>query len=410
MRNKMKYKTVVFDLDGTLLNTLGDLTDAVNYAVSPLGVKPSTEVQIRARVGNGAAKLLQRTLEANNTNGDIDECFKRFSEYYRGHMTCRTVPYGGIMHLLEKLKLAGIKTAILTNKFDLAAKEIAKHYFGELIEYTQGEKVDVPRKPAPDALFSIMEMFDSDKDSTLYIGDSTVDIQTAKNAGVKSVAVSWGYCDRECLKDADILVDRAYQLEDIIFGIDFKEIETNFKKRGFGFKIFDTKEQASDYIVSQCEGKSVGFGGSVTLDEMGIYERLKEKGIDAHWHWKNEPIYMNGDIYLTSANGLSKTGEIVNIDGTCNRVAATLYNAKRCIIVCGLNKLARDLEDAIDRAKNISAPLNAKRLNKKVPCVTTGQCEDCMSPERICKAMVILMNPPTNMECEIVLINDNLGY
>ena len=406
----MNYKTVVFDLDGTLLNTLGDLTDAVNYAVSPLGVKPSTETEIRARVGNGAAKLLQRTLDANNTVGDIDECFKRFSEYYRGHMTCNTIPYDGIMHLLERLKHAGIKTAILTNKFDLAAKEIAKYYFGEFIDYTQGERADTPKKPAPDALFSIMEMFGSDKDNTLYIGDSTVDIQTAKNAGVKSVAVSWGYCDREHLKDASIIADRVYQLEDIIFGIDYKELENNFTKRGFGFKVFDTKEQATEYLVNQCEGKSVGFGGSKTLEQMGVYEKLKEKGINAHWHWKNEPIYMDGEIYLTSANGLSKTGEIVNIDGTCNRVAATLYNTKRCFIVCGINKISRDLEDTIDRARNISAPLNAKRLNKKVPCVITGKCENCISPERICKAMVILMNPPTNMECEIVLINDNLGY
>lgn len=406
----MNYKIVVFDLDGTLLNTLGDLTDAVNHAVDPLGVKPSTEVQIRTRVGNGAAKLLQRTLDANNTSGNIDECFKRFSEYYREHMTCRTVPYCGIMNLLERLKKAGIKTAILTNKFDLAAREIAKYYFGELINYTQGERADTLRKPAPDALFKIMDMFGSDKDSTLYIGDSTVDIQTAKNAGVKSIAVSWGYCDRERLQDADIIVDRAYEIENIIFGIDFKELETNFIKRGFEFKLFDTKEQATDYIVNQCKGKSVGFGGSKTLEQMGVYEKLKENNINAHWHWKDEPIYMDGEVYLTSANGLSKTGEIVNIDGNCNRVAATLYNTKHLIVVCGVNKLSASLEDAIDRARNISAPFNAKRLNKKVPCVTTGKCEDCMSPERICKAMVILMNPPTNMKCEIVLIKDNLGY
>ena len=101
------------------------------------------------------------------------------------------------------------------------------------------------------------------------------------------------------------------------------------------------------------------------MSKWAFIEKLKEKGIDAHWHWKNEPIYMDGEIYLTSANGLSKTGEIVNIDGTCNRVAATLYNTKRCFIVCGINKISRDLEDTIDRARNISAPLNAKRLIKK---------------------------------------------
>lgn len=406
----MNYKTVVFDLDGTLLNTIGDLTDAVNYGVSHLGIKPSTEQEITGRVGNGAAKLLQRTLDKNNVQGDVNECFKRFSEYYREHMTCKTHPYDGIIHLLERLKQAGIKTAILTNKFDLAAREIAEHYFGELIDYTQGERVDIPRKPDPTALISIMDMLGSDKDNTLYVGDSKVDLQTAKNAGVRSVAVTWGYGDNESLKDADMIVDRAYQIEDIIFGIDFNELEHNFTKRGFGFKLFDTKEQAVNYVVGECKGKSVGFGGSVTLDQLGVYEKLKYNGIDAHWHWKNEPIYMDGEIYLTSANGISKTGEVVNIDGTCNRVAATLYNTKRCIIVCGVNKLTIDLQSAIERARNISAPLNAKRLNKKVPCVITGKCEDCQSPERICKAMVVLMNPPTDMDCEIVLVRENLGY
>ena len=406
----MNYKTVVFDLDGTLLNTIGDLTDAVNYGVSHLGIKPSTEQEITGRVGNGAAKLLQRTLDKNNVQGDVNECFKRFSEYYREHMTCKTHPYDGIIHLLERLKQAGIKTAILTNKFDLAAREIAEHYFGELIDYTQGERVDIPRKPDPTALISIMDMLGSDKDNTLYVGDSKVDLQTAKNAGVRSVAVTWGYGDNESLKDADMIVDRAYQIEDIIFGIDFNELENNFTKRGFGFKLFDTKEQAVNYVVGECKGKSVGFGGSVTLDQLGVYEKLKDNGIDAHWHWRNEPIYMDGEIYLTSANGISKTGEVVNIDGTCNRVAATLYNTKRCIIVCGVNKLTIDLQSAIERARNISAPLNAKRLNKKVPCVITGKCEDCQSPERICKAMVVLMNPPTDMECEIVLVRENLGY
>ncbi len=406
----MNYKTVVFDLDGTLLNTIGDLTDAVNYGVSHLGIKPSTEQEITGRVGNGAAKLLQRTLDKNNVQGDVNECFKRFSEYYREHMTCKTHPYDGIIHLLERLKQAGIKTAILTNKFDLAAREIAEHYFGELIDYTQGERVDIPRKPDPTALISIMDMLGSDKDNTLYVGDSKVDLQTAKNAGVRSVAVTWGYGDNESLKDADMIVDRAYQIEDIIFGIDFNELENNFTKRGFGFKLFDTKEQAVNYVVGECKGKSVGFGGSVTLDQLGVYEKLKDNGIDAHWHWRNEPIYMDGEIYLTSANGISKTGEVVNIDGTCNRVAATLYNTKRCIIVCGVNKLTIDLQSAIERARNISAPLNAKRLNKKVPCVITGKCEDCQSPERICKAMVVLMNPPTDMDCEIVLVRENLGY
>lgn len=408
--NLKSVKAVIFDLDGTLLNSLGDLTDAVNFAVKPLGVKPSTELQIKDRVGNGAKKLLERTLKANNAEGDIDKCFERFSSYYREHMTCKTHAYDGIMELLQKLKKAGIKTAILSNKFDLAAKEIAEHYFGELIDYTQGEKQGVPRKPDPTACLEIMSMLGIEKENTVYIGDSTVDVQTAKSAGLFCIAVSWGYCDRQLIGDADIVVDRPYEIENVIFGTDFESIEKNFKRRGFGFSLFEDKQSAVEYIAEKCKNKSVGFGGSVTLDQMNMFDVLKEQGTDVHWHWRGEDVYMNGEVYITSANGLSQSGEIVNIDGRCNRISATLYGTKHCIIVCGINKLAPDLEKTIERARNIAAPRNAQRLNKAVPCVKTGKCMDCSSKERICRAMAILMNPPSGMECEVVLIKENLGY
>lgn len=405
-----KIKTVIFDLDGTLLNSVGDLTDAVNNAVLPLGIKASTENEIKKRVGKGAITLLQKTLNENNVSGDINECFNRFSNYYRKNMTNKTKPYNGIIELLKRLKEVGIKTAVLSNKFDLAAREIVKHYFDELIDFTQGEVQGIPKKPDPTACLDIMKKLNAQKEHTIYVGDSDVDIKTAKAAGILSVAVTWGYCELDCLKEADIIIDRVYQLYDIIFGIDFKDIEKNFKTRGFGFSVFESKKSASEYITQICKNKTVGFGGSMTLYEMGIFEKMKENNIDVHWHWKDEPIYMDGEIYITSANGISKGGEIVNIDGACNRVAATLYNTKRCIIVAGTNKLTPDLQSAIERAKNIAAPLNAKRLNKNVPCVKTGKCEDCKSKERICRAMTILMMPPSKMECEIIIICEDLGY
>ena len=133
---------------------------------------------------------------------------------------------------------------------------------------------------------------------------------------------------------------------------------------------------------------------------------------DVHWHWIDKGVYcQTPDVYLSSANGLSETGEIVNIDGKCNRVAATLFGPKRCIFVCGVNKLRPDLQSAIERARNIAAPLNAKRLNRKTPCAVDGRCHNCKSPERICRAMVIHMGVPSGFEsCEVVLIGEKLGY
>lgn len=153
------------------------------------------------------------------------------------------------------------------------------------------------------------------------------------------------------------------------------------------------------------------MGGSMTMKQLGFPENFADS-TDAHWHWIDKGVYcQTPDVYLSSANGLSETGEIVNIDGKCNRVAATLFGPKRCIFVCGVNKLRPDLQSAIERARNIAAPLNAKRLNKKTPCAVDDRCHNCKSPERICRAMVIHMGAPSGFEsCEVVLIGEKLGY
>lgn len=193
--------------------------------------------------------------------------------------------------------------------------------------------------------------------------------------------------------------------------MNLEKVMENFKRNGFSCVYFDTKEEASAYLLKETAGKSISFGGSLTLLDMGVYEEM-EKQSEVSWHWKTQGVYkQDAEVYLTSANGLSETGEIVNIDGACNRVAGSLYGAQECFVVCGINKLAADLQAAIDRARNIASPKNAQRLGKKTPCAVNGdKCYDCKSPERICRALVVLYGPPMRMRrYELVLIGENLG-
>ena len=196
---------------------------------------------------------------------------------------------------------------------------------------------------------------------------------------------------------------------------DFTKVQQALERRGYTVRTFAAAEEAAAYLDGAIDGKTVGFGGSATLDALGVYDKLAAHNTVV-WHWKQEAnaarkAAMQTQVYLSSANGLAESGEIVNIDGKCNRVAATLFGPKRCIFVCGVNKLRPDLQSAIERARNIAAPLNAKRLNKKTPCAVDGRCHNCKSPERICRAMVIHMGVPSGFEsCEVVLIGEKLGY
>ena len=183
-----------------------------------------------------------------------------------------------------------------------------------------------------------------------------------------------------------------------------------FTQRGFGFTYFPTVSDALTYLTDTCAGKSVSLGGSMTLQQLG-FPKAFSNSTAVHWHWvKSGEFFQTPDIYLSSANALSESGEVVNIDGACNRVSGTLFGPKRCIFVCGINKLCPDLASAIDRARNVAAPMNAKRLEKKTPCAVDGKCHDCRSPERVCRGMTILMYKMMGMEkCELVLIDEDLG-
>ena len=199
----------------------------------------------------------------------------------------------------------------------------------------------------------------------------------------------------------------------------FTKVAENLKKLGYQVSVFDTKEQAADYLCGQIKDTTVGFGGSITLRDMGLYERLQETNKVA-WHMypaagqnKDElrMLARNTDVYLTSANGLAETGEIINIDGSGNRVAETIFGHKKVYFVVGKNKLAEDYDKALWRARNIAAPKNAFRLKTKTPCAEMGdQCYDCKSPARICRALSVLWCAPTGSQYEVVLVKEDLGY
>lgn len=201
--------------------------------------------------------------------------------------------------------------------------------------------------------------------------------------------------------------------------MDFTTVKNNLEKNGFIVSCFETGKEAADYMDSQIDGKSVGFGGSVTLEQIGLYEKLESHN-DVRWQnripeGKTDAIIRKeanaSQIYISSVNGLAETGEIINIDNLCNRVAAIYYGHEKVYLVVGKNKLGKDYESALYRARNVASPLNAKRLNKKTPCaIKADKCYDCDSPDRICRGLSVLWKKPMAAEFEVVLINEDLGY
>lgn len=193
---------------------------------------------------------------------------------------------------------------------------------------------------------------------------------------------------------------------------DMERVRKNLEERGFQTSCFATAKEAADYLDTQIDGATVGIGGSMTIQAMGLSERLSKHN-EVIWHWEGGELRraMLADVYLTSVNGLAETGEIVNIDGNCNRVAASMFGPKRVYYVVGINKIAPDFEKALWRARNVAAPKNAQRLGKKTPCaVKADRCYDCKSPERICRGLSVLWRKPTGFEqAEVVLIEEELG-
>ena len=197
---------------------------------------------------------------------------------------------------------------------------------------------------------------------------------------------------------------------------DLEKTRKNLENRGFRAHVFATGAEAADYLAQTLHNTCIGIGGSVTIDEIGVYDRLSADN-DVIWRWKKPTPDSRergaaAETFLCSANGVSETGEIVNIDGYGNRVAPTIYGPQRVFLVVGRNKIAPDLNGAIDRARNIAAPLNARRLNRHTPCaVGEPRCHDCRSPEKICGVMTVFFMPQTSIkEFHVLLVNEDLGY
>lgn len=197
---------------------------------------------------------------------------------------------------------------------------------------------------------------------------------------------------------------------------DMEKTGKNLENRGFRVHRFASGAEAAEFLVQTLHGTSIGIGGSVTIDTLGVYDRLCGSN-EVFWHWKNHAPETReragkAETYLCSANGVSENGEIVNIDGFGNRVAGTIYGPERVFLVVGRNKIAPDLTGAIDRARNIAAPLNARRLNRHTPCaVGEPRCHDCRSPEKVCGVMTVFFMPPTSIkEFHVILVDEDLGY
>ena len=213
----MKH-AVIFDLDGTLLNTLGDLRAATNHALEVRGLPPHSMEEIRQFIGNGIRLLICRAMPEGTPEAEIDAALDDFKAYYAAHIHDRTVPYDGIPQLLTALRKRGIQVAVLSNKIDSASQELIEYFFPGKTDVVFGEHVGVPRKPDPTSCRMVMQQLGVQPEQVLYVGDSGTDMQTAKNAGLYAVGVTWGFRSKEVLLKygADVLVHRPEQFLHIL--------------------------------------------------------------------------------------------------------------------------------------------------------------------------------------------------
>lgn len=193
----MKYTTVVFDLDGTLLNTLDDLAGSVNFALKENGMSPRTIDEVRRFIGNGVRVLIKRSVPEGTTDEKYEATFKTFEAHYKKNSRNLTAPYEGVVKMLNDLKEMGYKLAIVSNKIDFAVKDLRDEFFNEVIEVAIGDSPDTNNKPEPDMVFKALKMLDESAGNAVYVGDTDVDLETAKNSGMDCITVSWGFRSRE---------------------------------------------------------------------------------------------------------------------------------------------------------------------------------------------------------------------
>ena len=197
--SEMKYRLIIFDMDGTILDTLEDLTDSTNYALSVNGFKERTIDEVRSFVGNGIHKLIERAVPEGTDEAVVEKVFKDFVPYYKENCAVKTKPYDGITEVIKHLRENGFITAVVSNKAHFAVQELCRDYFPDMFDMAIGEHEEIRRKPYPDAVEEVINKFGVSKEETIYIGDSEVDIQTAVNAGIDKICVEWGFREHDFL-------------------------------------------------------------------------------------------------------------------------------------------------------------------------------------------------------------------
>ncbi|MDY6827221.1 MAG: lactate utilization protein [Bacillota bacterium] len=195
---------------------------------------------------------------------------------------------------------------------------------------------------------------------------------------------------------------------------------TSFRRRNIPCFYVKNRREAAKWVLSHIQPHStVGIGGSETINELKIELLLKEKGCTVYWHWhaKNPEEAamirhkaMNADTYLCSSNAISEDGRLVNIDGTGNRVASMVFGPKKVLVVAGINKIAENLDNALQRVKDVACPLNARRLGLNTPCAKTGKCHDCNSPHRMCNVTTIIEGKPSGVDMHVLIVGENIGF
>ena len=210
----MKYQLAIFDMDGTILNTLEDLADSVNYALSCSNYPTRTLDEVRNFVGNGIRKLMERAVPSGTSPEELEQVYADFTAYYPKHCYDKTKPYSGMIETIQNLRKQGIKTAVVSNKADYAVQILCKQYFDGLFDYAVGEQTGVQRKPAPDSVNMVLDKLKITRKNAVYIGDSDVDIDTARNAEMDCISVDWGFRDPSFLQEhgAKIMVSSPEEL------------------------------------------------------------------------------------------------------------------------------------------------------------------------------------------------------
>lgn len=195
-----KYELVIFDMDGTILDTLTDMTDAVNHVMRLHSLPEHDYTKVRGYVGSGARTLFERALGPDISTELLESCVKEFREYYKAHCRDKTAPYEGIMELLSNLHEKGYKLAVVSNKPDESVKVLVEQYFDNIFDFALGEREGIAKKPAADMVNTCLDFFGVCKEKAIYIGDSDVDYMTSVNSGLDQILVTWGFKDIDFLK------------------------------------------------------------------------------------------------------------------------------------------------------------------------------------------------------------------